>query len=88
MTHATTAPFDRGAGNPLYDLSTSLRARKDELLKRRSLKRLLDHEDYALNDMGMTRGDLDWVLALPLSVDASAELGRLSAERHKNRLKP
>ena len=88
MAHLPCAPTVSGAGNPLYDLSISLRARTQERLKRRSLKRLLDHEDYALNDMGMSRGDLDWVLSLPLSIDAGAELNRLSKERHKNRLKP
>lgn len=88
MTHVPCAPMARGAGNPLYDLSIALGARMDELRKRRSLKRLLDHEDYALNDMGLSRHDIDWVLSLPLSVDAAVELKRLSDERHKYRLKP
>ncbi|MEO9823352.1 MAG: hypothetical protein ABJF50_02920 [Paracoccaceae bacterium] len=88
MTHVPLAPVIRGAGNPLYELSITLGARIEQLRKRRSLKRLLDYEDYALNDMGMLRQDLDWVLSLPLSIDATVELKRLSDERHKHRLKP
>jgi hypothetical protein len=88
MTHATCTPttsFTTSAGNPLFDLSVSLRQRTAQLRKRKSLRRLLDHEDYVLDDMNIARGDLDWVLSLPLSVDASAELNRLSEERRKKR---
>ena len=88
MAYATctpATPIQNGAGNPLFDLSVSLRQRTQQLRARKSLKRLLDHEDYVLDDMNIARGDLDWVLSLPLTVDATAELSRLSEERRKKR---
>lgn len=81
-----STPTTTGAGNPLYDLSVSLAERVHELRKRRSLKKLLDHEEYVLDDMGLARVDIDWVLSLPLTVNANAELQRLSKERRKARL--
>lgn len=86
MTHVSSTPIAIGAGNPLFDLSISLGQRVERLRKRRLLKKLLDYPDYALNDMGMTRGDIDWVLTLPHTVDATAELKRLKDWRHKTRL--
>ena len=83
MTHATFTPTARGAGNPLYDLSTNLAARVSQLRHRRTLRRMLDLENYALEDMGVIRGEIDWVLSLPLSIDAGTELRRLSKERRK-----
>ncbi len=85
VPYASTAPITLGAGNPLFDLSESLRARSAEKRARKSLKRLMDHEDYVLNDMNIARVDLDWVLSLPLSIDANTELARLSEERRKKR---
>lgn len=88
MTHVPCAQapvIARGAGNPLFDLSVSLTQRINEVRARKSLKRLLDHEDYVLDDMNISRGDLDWVLTLPLTINAQAELGRLSEERRKKR---
>ncbi len=86
MTHVSSTPIAIGAGNPLFDLSKSLGKRIEQLRERRTLKKLLDHPDYALDDMGMARRDIDWVLSLPLSVDATAELKRLKDQRHKTRL--
>lgn len=86
MTHATFTPVSRGAGNPLYDLSTNLTERVSQLRRRRSLKRMLDTEDYMLDDIGVLRGEIDWVLSLPLTVDAGAELRRLSEQRRKTRI--
>ncbi|NNE89818.1 MAG: hypothetical protein HKN27_17255 [Silicimonas sp.] len=87
MSYAPCAPVAaRGAGNPLYDLSTSLTARVNEHRNRRSLKRLLEHEEYVLDDMGFARVDIDWVLSLPLTIDAAAELARLTEERRKARM--
>lgn len=86
MTHTTLNPVARGAGNPLYDLSTNLTSRISQLRSRRSLKRMLDLEDYMLEDMGVLRGEIDWVLSLPLTVDAGAELRRLSEQRRKTHI--
>lgn len=87
MSYVPYAPAARSVGNPLFDLSTRLgRAVITELRARRSLRKLLDHESYILDDMGLARVDIDWVLTLPLSVDAKAELQRLSNERRKARL--
>lgn len=83
MTHATYTPIARGAGNPLYELSNNLTARVSQIRHRRTLRRMLDLEDYALDDMGVIRGEIDWVLSLPLSIDAGAELRRLSRQRRK-----
>lgn len=86
MSHVSYAPVARSAGNPLFDLATALGQRTREVQARRSLKKLFDHEDYMLEDMGVARTDLDWVLSLPLSVDAKAELQRLGEMRHKARI--
>lgn len=85
MTHIpySTSPAAVGAGNPLFDLSVSLRQIMEERRKRKSLQRLLDLEDYALDDMNVERVDVEWVLTLPLSIDAGAELARLAEERRK-----
>lgn len=84
MTHVPYAPTHTvGAGNPLFHLSVRLKQLKEELRARKSLKRLRDLEDYALDDMKIARVDLDWVLTLPLSVSAGDELSRLSEERRK-----
>lgn len=83
VTYGSATPDTVGAGNPLFDLSVSLRRRAHQWQIRKSLRRLLDHEDYVLDDMNVERGDLDWVLSLPLSVDATVELARLSEERRR-----
>lgn len=85
MTYVPYAktPVAIGAGNPLFELSVSVRQVMEERRNRKSLKRLLALEDYALDDMNIARVDLDWVLSMPLSVNAGAELSRLSEERRK-----
>jgi uncharacterized protein YjiS (DUF1127 family) len=80
------APVGASVGNPLFELSATLASRRAELRRRRALRQLLDHETYVLDDMGLQRVDIDWVLTLPLNEDARAELQRLTDLRRKSHL--
>ncbi|MEO0763392.1 MAG: DUF1127 domain-containing protein [Pseudomonadota bacterium] len=42
----------------------------DEYRRRMALRRLADQDDRMLADMGLTRGEIDAALSLPMSVDA------------------
>jgi uncharacterized protein YjiS (DUF1127 family) len=48
---------------------------------RRSVAKLLDWDDRMLRDIGLTRGDVSSVMALPTGQDPSYRLNELSGER-------
>ncbi len=71
----------RGAGNPLFALQQNLAKRFRNAERRRGVRRLLDLDDAILHDIGVTRSEALHAGNLPLSVDAIAELRRLSQRR-------
>lgn len=48
---------------------------------RRDLATLARFDDYMLNDIGLTRGDLRHLRGLPLDVDLAHEMDRLREQR-------
>lgn len=50
-------------------------------LARRQLAKLQGLDDYLLNDIGLTRDDIRWGLALPRDVDAVAALDGIREQR-------
>lgn len=48
---------------------------------RRDLRRLEQFDDYMLNDIGLSRGDLRYLRRLPLDVDLPHEMNRLRETR-------
>lgn len=71
------------AGHPIHDLSASLIERIRHIRRRRGLKRLLDLDDHMLDDLGVTRGEVQIATGLPLSADAATELRRMSLQRRR-----
>lgn len=49
--------------------------------RRRALYALADMDDAMLDDIGLTRGDVDWALNLPLTTNAALELQRHARNR-------
>lgn len=72
------------AGHALFAYADTLRDSILRRFNRRKLSRAMDLDDHMLNDIGVTRGDLERVLSLPNSVDAGTELHRLSLERRRD----
>jgi uncharacterized protein YjiS (DUF1127 family) len=65
---------------------TSLRQVVRNWINRRALRKLEALTDHELKDIGLTRGDLYFVLKLPLNADPVWEMDRLrmiSARRHE-----
>jgi uncharacterized protein YjiS (DUF1127 family) len=56
---------------------TSLRQVVRNWINRRSLRKLQDLNDHELKDIGLTRGDLYFVMRLPLTADPIWEMERL-----------
>ncbi|MEM1430755.1 MAG: DUF1127 domain-containing protein [Pseudomonadota bacterium] len=52
-------------------------------LRRRAMKRLLDLDDHMLDDIGVTREEVETAAAMPLSVNAAVELHRTALERRR-----
>lgn len=71
-------PARATSGNPLAHLSRSLDARIAEIRGRRGMRKMLTLDDQQLDDLGITRADIQSVTNAPLSVDAATELHRLS----------
>jgi uncharacterized protein YjiS (DUF1127 family) len=78
MSQSITA---RGAGNPLFALHQALTKRYRNAERRRGVRRLLDLDDAILHDIGVTRSEALHAGNLPLSIDAIAELRRMSQNR-------
>jgi uncharacterized protein YjiS (DUF1127 family) len=52
--------------------------------RRRRFNNLLDLDDRLLDDIGVTRAEVEMTSQLPLSQNAATELRRLSLERRRN----
>jgi uncharacterized protein YjiS (DUF1127 family) len=50
-------------------------------LAKKNLRRLEQLDDYLLNDIGMSRGDIRHALKLPYDVDPIDEMARLREQR-------
>lgn len=51
---------------------------------RRRVARLMDHDDYLLRDIGVTRQDVRWASRLPLTVNAALALEERAFRRRRN----
>lgn len=84
MTHTD---FGRThSGNHIGTLSGMLIERIRRLNRRRKFNRLLDLDDHMLNDIGVTRGEVEIASRMPLSSDAATALRRMSLERRRQRM--
>jgi uncharacterized protein YjiS (DUF1127 family) len=84
MTHTD---FGRThAGHPIQTLSGQLIERIAQIRRRRRFYRLHELDDHMLDDIGVTRGEVEIAGRLPLSVDAATELRRMSIERRRQRM--
>lgn len=54
---------------------------------RRDLRTLERYDDYMLNDIGLTRGDLRMLRSLPLDTDLPHEMDRLRETRARRGLR-
>lgn len=81
MTHTD---FGRThAGHPIETLTGKLYNRIRQVVRRWNFNRLQDLDDHMLDDIGVTRGDVEIASKMPLSVDAATELHRMSLERRR-----
>ena len=82
-TELATQPAS--AGEKLHHFATALLARVAGLWRaarnRRSVARLLDWDERMLRDIGLTPGDVQGAMALPVSEDPSYRLGVIAVER-------
>jgi uncharacterized protein YjiS (DUF1127 family) len=53
------------------------------LVRRRKFKRLQDLDDHILDDIGVTRHEVEIATRLPFTHDAATELRRMSNERRR-----
>ena len=83
MTCTTISP---PRGHPIHDLGQKLSDRIRQMHRRRGLRRLLDKDDEILDDIGVTRGEIQIATDLPLSVDAASALYRMSLERRRRHM--
>lgn len=74
------------AGHPIAQLADRLALRIRNLRRRRGFKQLLDLDEHLLNDIGVTRAEVETAANLPLSRDAATELRRVSLERRRRRM--
>jgi len=72
-------------GHPIAWLSDTVERRAQEFRRRKELKSLLDLDDARLLDLGVTRGEVETAMRLPLSSDAAADLHRISLGRGRTR---
>ncbi len=64
-------------------LGNDIRQSVTHFANRRRFNRLLDLEDAILDDIGVTRGDVQIASRLPLQRNAALELRRISLERRR-----
>jgi uncharacterized protein YjiS (DUF1127 family) len=76
----------RPTGHALHDLALSLAEGIARVRRRRKFKRLLDLDDHMLDDIGVTRSEVDYAARLPLSTDAATELRRISLARRRSKM--
>ena len=51
--------------------------------RRRRLVRLLDQDDRMLDDIGVTRAEVEWAAGLPLARNAALDLHKVALERRR-----
>ena len=73
-------------GHPIQTLTGQLVEYITRVRRRRHFKNLHDLDDALLDDIGVTRGEVEIASNLPLSVDAATELRRMSLERRRRRM--
>ncbi len=73
-------------GHPIADLANSLSHRLRVISRRRGFNKLNGLDDHMLDDIGVTRGEVQIASNLPLSVDAGLELHRMSLERRRRKM--
>lgn len=69
--------------NPITELFAWLNRRDAQKIKRKRFKSLLDLEDKMLDDIGVTRDEVQRAANLPLSQDAASELRRIALGRRR-----
>ena len=67
--------------NPITDVFAWLNQRDAQKIKRKKFNNLLDLDDQMLDDIGVTREEVQYASRLPLSQDAATELRRISLGR-------
>ena len=83
MTDFTIDHVPYRGGHPIAHLADSLAGRIRAIRRRRGFNKLHDLDDRMLDDIGVTRGEVQIASSLPLSVDAATELHRMSTERRR-----
>ena len=79
MTDFTSNNFNLPSRrHPIVDLAEKLAERLEARRNRRELRALNDLEDHLLDDIGLTRDDVDRTLGAPNASDAATELHRLA----------
>ena len=73
----------RPTGHAIHALAQALTGRIKSRLRRRQFKTLLDLDDHMLNDIGVTRSEVETAANLPLPVNAAIELRRMSLARRR-----
>lgn len=73
-------------GHPIRHLADRLADRLSNLRRRQRFNRLHDLDDHMLDDLGVTRGEVEIASALPLSADAATELRRISLDRRRRKM--
>jgi|GEM_PF-2239468 len=74
---------NRPTGHAIHRLADALASRLQSRRRRRGFNKLLDLDAHALEDIGVTRSEVEIAANLPLSVDAATELRRMSLTRRK-----
>lgn len=68
-------------GRPATVPLEKFRRRLNYWLARRKLRSLHEYDDHILEDIGVTRGELEWASHLPLKQNAAHELNRKARAR-------
>lgn len=83
-THRAAGPYELFAtGRSVWNFVKSVAQR---IRNRRAVMTLLEWDDHALRDIGLTRGDVRLALGVPIKEDPSARLMEWAAERRSARL--
>ena len=80
-----TGPFDLFAA--VRSAWTFVKMGAQRIRNRRAVMQLLDWDDHALRDIGLTRADVRLSLGLPIGEDPSMQLMSWAAERRSARMK-